>query len=510
VSAHTGSRRGALLIGAAKGWFLVVGLAQNVLLPWAIGQDGFGAYRRALVFVNVLNNVVVAASIQSVSRVVAEADPRDRPAVLRRALGIHAPLGLLLALGLALATPAICAFQRAPQLAWPLYALALVPLLYGVYAPLVGALNGARLFGRQAALDGTFSTLRTGLTAAVGWLFLDIVWGPTDGALGASVGFVLAAMLIVPIALGVAPVRGAGEGRFDRKLYFGVLGGLVIMQLLQSLTFQVDLAALGRAATLASLERGVADVDARRTADALSGLYAQAQSFGFVPYQLLTTASFVLFPSIAEARARGDDAAGRQGVERGGRATAIVAGALAAAIGGAPVAVLRFAFGRGGAYAVVDAAPALRALAVGHAGTALFALGGSLLVAGGRARLATALAGVGALLAIVGTFVPAALVREATPRLGTSVAIGLAVAMALAATIVAQAVRREIGPFLRLIPSLRVALALGAALLAGAWLPIPSSRLLCAAPPFVPLIVYLVVVSLLGEPVRALLGRARS
>jgi stage V sporulation protein B len=516
VAADTGSRRGALLIGAAKAWFLVVGLGQNLLLPWAIGQVAFGGYRRALVFVNVLNNVVVAASIQAVSRVVAEADPRDRPATLRRALALHGPIGLALSAAFAASVPLICAFQHAPHLAPTLYALALVPLVYGLYAPLVGALNGARAFGRQAALDATYSTLRTGLSALVGALFVRRVIAGGDGALGTALGFAFAALVILPIAGVVSPLRGAGEARFDRRLYFAVLGGLVVMQLLQSLTLQVDLAALGRAATLAAVARGASELEARRVADALSGLYAQAQAFGLVPYQLLTTASFVLFPSVAEARARGDDEAVRSGVERGGRATLVVAGAIASAIGGAPAALLRFAYGHGGELPIVSAAPMLRALAIAHACTALVALGASLLVAAGRARLAATLAGIAAALAIAATFgashfaagAGALPVAPGAP-LGVAVASGLALAMVLSLAVASATVRRAIGAYVAPLPFARVALAAGAAIAVGAFVPTPASRLLCALVPLVPLALYLAVVALLGEPIRALITRPK-
>ncbi|MEO7092782.1 MAG: hypothetical protein ABI175_05995, partial [Polyangiales bacterium] len=50
---------------------------------------------------------------------------------------------------------------------------------------------------------------------------------------------------------------------------------------------------------------------------------------------------------------------------------------------------------------------------------------------------------------------------------------------------------------------------LTALLVLGAFIPVPATRILCAAPPLVPLAVYLLVVTTLGEPVRALLtGRS--
>ena len=43
----------------------------------------------------------------------------------------------------------------------------------------------------------------------------------------------------------------------------------------------------------------------------------------------------------------------------------------------------------------------------------------------------------------------------------------------------------------------------------GAFVPVPAARVLCALPPLVPLLAYVVVITVLGEPVRALLLGAR-
>lgn len=492
------TRRGALAIGAAKGWFLVAGLALNVLLPWAIGQGGFGAYKRALAFVNVLNNVIVAASIQSVSRAVAAAPGHARRSTMRRAVAIQAVLGLALGALFFLAVPAIVAHQHAPHLAAPLRVLAGVLVAYGVYAALVGALNGIRAFGKQAALDATYSTLRCVLTVSMG---VSLV-----GAFGAAAGFLAAAITIIPLAYlftrGVRDDDATDGTRFETRAHLTFLAGLVAMQVFQALLLQVDLIVLGREATLRAIAYGLGERDARAFADLHAGLYAQAQAFGLVPYQLLVAAGFVLFPTVAAARARGDDAAVREGVMRGGTATLVVAGALVATIGGCPMAVLRFAFGRSEGLPLTMAAPILTTLAIAHGMTALVTLGSTLLAASGRGRLAAMMAGVAASLALVGVVIGARL-----PALGPGVAAGLAGGLAVATATVALVVRRELGPFVRLAPLLRVVGATAIALLVGARVPVPELRVLAPVVALVPLAVYLVAVSLLGESLSAVLGR---
>lgn len=502
--------RGALAIGAAKAWFLVVGLGQNVLVPLAIGQGGFGAYKRALAFVSVLNNVLVVASIQAVSRAVAAAPASRRRATMARATFIQALIGFALGALFLAATPLIVAHQHAPQLEAPLRLLAGILIAYGVYAPLVGALNGVRAFGAQAALDATFSTLRTALSIVVGYWFVHRLAG--DGAVGATVGFLVAAVAIVPLAFvlsrRVKDEAGEDGAPFDVRAHLGFLSGLLAMQLFQSLLLQVDLIVLGRAATLRGLHDGLAEPLARAAADRLAGLYAQAQAFGLVPYQLLIAAGFVLFPAVAAARARGDEEGVRAGVASGGAATLLVAGALVAALGGAPMAVLRFAFGRGAAdgFPLALAAPILRVLTVGHGATAIATLGTTLIAASGRGRLAAGLSGVVATCAISGAAFGATR-GDSLAALGLSTAVGLAVGLALGAAVVALVVDRVVGPYVRPASALRVGAGVAAAFAAGAFVPVPDARLLAPFAALAPLAVFLVVVSALGENPRALLAR---
>lgn len=513
MPSESGTRRGALAIGGAKVWFLIAGLGQNVLLPIAIGQGGFGAYKRSLAFVNVLNNVLVAASLQAMSRAVAAAPPGARRATMRQALRLQALLGVALGVVFFLSVPAIVAHQHAPHLAAPLRVLAGILIAYGLYAPLVGALNGVRAFGTQAALDASYSTLRALLTAWVGYVFARRLIG--DGALGAAIGFLGAAILIlVPASLASRRVRdeeGEGGASFDRRAHLAFLASVLVMQGFQALLLQVDLMVLGRTATLLALSNGAPASEASARADQLAGLYAQAQAFGLVPYQLLIAAGFVLFPAVAAARARGDDAAVREGVARGGAATLVIAGALVAALGGAPMAVLRFAFGRAGADALplAMAAPILTTLAIAHGLTAIVTLGTTLIAASGRGRLAATMSAIAAALALIG-IAAAASSASSLGALGLRVALGLAGALALAAAVVAVVVARSVGPYVRLVPLARVIAGVSAALWAGAHVPVSSMRLLAPVSALVPLAVYLLVVSVLGESLRALIHARRT
>ena len=81
--------RGGLLIAAAKVWFLILGLAQNIVLPWLLGAGAFGDLRNALGMASISYNPIVTMSIQGGSRAIANADTADRPAIIRRLLHVH-------------------------------------------------------------------------------------------------------------------------------------------------------------------------------------------------------------------------------------------------------------------------------------------------------------------------------------------------------------------------------------------------------------------------------------
>ena len=59
--------RGSTRLFAAKVFFLGAGLVQQVLLPNALGLEGYGMLSRVLAPLNVVNNVAVGASMQSAS-----------------------------------------------------------------------------------------------------------------------------------------------------------------------------------------------------------------------------------------------------------------------------------------------------------------------------------------------------------------------------------------------------------------------------------------------------------
>jgi stage V sporulation protein B len=466
-TARTAGRGGVAVLGA-KVFFLVVGFVQQPLLRFAVGLNDFGGLAQALVVANTVNNVVVASATQGVSRAVAASPGREDEA-LRGALRVHVPLAIVVAAAMAAAAPVYARFERAGDVVAPLLVLAGVALLYGLYAPLIGYLNGRNRFGRQAALDVTFATLRTLGLVGFGYAF---VTRGLSGVLGTTVGWVAAAACIVPLA-----VRATGLGRRTAgasasevvrpRAYLSVLGPIAGAQLCTNLLMQVDIALLGRFLSESAAGAGLAGDAQREKVKALIAIYKECQTFAFLPYQLLFSITLVLFPMLARARADRDHDAVRTYVARGARLAAIFCGLLVAVVVALPESMLAFAYGTRDA---ADGADVLRVMALAQGAFGLLGIATTVLTSLGRERVAAVLT-LGAVVAVAGAC--AALVPGASFGHEQLLRSAEASAAALALTLVVAAivVWRTTGAFVPAGTALRTGAALAACFGLGLFLP---------------------------------------
>jgi len=190
--------RGGLAIATAKVSFILFGAAQPLVFTRLLGRAAYGEIAVVLSVVSVVNNVVVAMAIQGVSRAVSQVPVDEADQAFRRTLQIHVLVAMALSLGFALVAPWLAVFMSVPQLTTHFRLVAGVVLLYGIYAPLVGSLNGKRRFLEQAGLDISYAVIR--LCSMVGGTILLLRSGG-NGGLGAVAGFIIAASVIVPLAL---------------------------------------------------------------------------------------------------------------------------------------------------------------------------------------------------------------------------------------------------------------------------------------------------------------------
>ncbi|MFQ5457573.1 MAG: lipopolysaccharide biosynthesis protein, partial [Myxococcota bacterium] len=216
--------RGTAYLTAAKLYFLATGAQLPILLARILPPDRYGVYKVVTGAMTVVNALLVTGALQSVSKFVAE-DLGRSPEVHRKALLLQTALGAGAALLFMLASPLMAAGLRDPHLTPFLRLAALAIATFGLYAVFMGTMNGRGFFGKQAALDFTYSTAKVGLILGFAWI------GSVAGAL---VGFASAGL-----AVGVLGLAFAGTGRWGERFSMRKLLGFAAGA--RSVTLVVDL-----------------------------------------------------------------------------------------------------------------------------------------------------------------------------------------------------------------------------------------------------------------------------
>ena len=453
-------------IAGAKGYFIVTSYAVQLLLPRIFGEaKEFGLYSATMSGVAILTNVLIVATIQSVSKFVSEDESRAE-VTLRQGLRIQALVGGTLALALFAFAPAIARLLLDGQLTRLLRIASLVVFAYALYAAVVGSLNGRHWFAKQARLDVTFSTLRTIGILAGAALGL--------GAMGAIAGFAMAATSIVTISLiwiGFGKAGMPGE-KIKRRRWIGFMAPIWAYQICLNGILMIDLQVLKRTATEIALAGAATSQTAVDLANQYVGYYRAAQTFAFVPYQLIISMTFIVFPMISKATSIGNREAARSTIQHAMRFSLLLLLLVAAPTSGAAEGVMRLAY----PLDYLTGAPALSILVFGVVAFALFAVSATAISGAGKPSVAAMIAGVSLVVVVVANRVllmRAGLGDQTLRAAATGTVIGMLVALLLSAWVI----HRMFGVFIPVSTWARAALASVAGYSAAAAVPHPSAAM---------------------------------
>lgn len=436
--------RGLLWVGGGKVFFVATAFAVSVTLPHLFEERTFGLFSVVFGFFAMINNVLIASTLQTVSKFVSEDEARA-PAALRQGLVVQAGIGLLLGGSVSLAAPWIAEGYFLNPDVTPLVRIAGgVAFAYAVYAALVGYLNGHRRFGAQARLDMTFSILRT--TGLIGGASLGV------GALGAMGGFGAAAASILVVALVVVGVGKSGPG-VPWKRWFLFLAPIWLYQGALNGILQIDLQVLHFATT--KLAREAAVVEPVAVGDRFVAFYRTAQYFAFVPYQLIIAVTFIVFPFVSKATSVGDDEAARRYIRNALRFSLLVLLSIATPIAGAAAGVLGIAFPD--SYQVAEGA--LSVLVFGQVAFALFVISATIVTGAGRPAVAATVALIALVVVVVATYSAIQIVGIEGDTALIATAIGTSMGTSVALLLIGVVVYRGFGAF---VPPLSVLRGLAA------------------------------------------------
>ncbi len=452
---------GGIAIAGAKASAMLLGFGQQILLSALLGADRYGELSRVLSWVHVVSTVVIASAMQGVSSVVSRTPAPEAGRAYRRVLRAQIVAAIAAAVLFAAVAGPVAAFASAPHVTVPLRVGALAVLFYGVTAPFVGALNGRRRFVEQALFDAGHAVLRAVLIVAGAIAFERT---GHSGVVGATAGLVAATAIVAPIALWRAGAGEPGGTEPEALAYARFIVPVALGQAALSVLTQIDALLLSRFLGEAAIASG----RPLGAADALVGVHRGVTLFAFLPYQMMSAVSFVLFPMLARASAAGDREAVRTYTRTGFRIALILTGLMCSVLSGLAPRALAFAFAdpifaeRGG--------DALRILAVGMGGFAILAVTSAALTSLGRERDAAALTACAVGLVAIGAFL---IVPRGTFGADMLVRSTLATSGALVVTAAAGAaiLRRAAGAIVGAATFARVIVAAAIAIAAGAWLP---------------------------------------
>lgn len=476
-------------IAGAKGYFILTSYAVQLLLPRIFGEaKEFGLYSATMSGVAILTNVLIVATMQSVSKFTSEDESRAEVA-LRQGLRIQALVGGVLALTLFVLAPALARVVLDGQLTPLLRVASVVVFAYSLYAAAVGSLNGRHLFAKQARLDLAFSTLRT--AGILGGAALGL------GAIGAVAGFATAATTIVTISLiwiGLGKPGAPGE-KIKRRRWLGFMAPIWTYQICLNGILLIDLQVLKRTATEIALTGADTAQAAVDLANQYVAYYRAAQTFAFVPYQLIISMTFIVFPMISRATSIGNRDAAQSTIQHAMRLSLLLLLLVAAPTSGAAEGVMRIAYP--GEYLV--GASALAILIFGVAAFALFAVAATAISGAGKPSVAALIAGVSLVTVIVANralLMRAGLGERTLEAAATGTSIGMCVALVLSAWVL----YRQFGVFIPMLTWARATLAAFAGFAAARAVPHDSIVLavLALAVGFVASLAVLVVTRELG------------
>lgn len=462
----TTAGRGGLAVAVAKMYFMAIGLLQQVLLTRVLGTAGYGALSTALSLSALVCNPVVTTSIQGVSRTVARADESERLSATRRVLMIHAKIALPVALLFGAFAGPIVRLVHAPHLAMPVRILSAVLFFYGLYAPLVGVMNGRRRFVWQAGFDIAFATIKTALM--IGGAFVS-ARAAQQGVIGATAGFAATAAIAFIAAVLLTGIGKKGNAGPTIGAYLSFIGPVFAGQILLNLLQQADLTVLRYFAAEAAMRAGYSPI----AADPMVGAYRATQLFCFLPYQLLLSITFVLFPLLARAHRDQNTADVKLFVTTGIRLALVIAGAMVSVTSGLAGPLLRLVYQQDVAQQATDA---MQLLAIGFGAFALFGILTTVLVSLKAERASATITGLAfALVATLGTL----LLRNQQfgSHLLLRTAIATSIGLVIATLVASYFVRRVAGGVVFPLTLLRVLAAAAATIAVGRYWT-PNSKLM--------------------------------
>src|SRR5262249_8333375 len=249
--------------------------------------------------------------------------------VKAKSLKMQILIGGVASVGFFLLAPVTASYLNDPQLTGYLRISSLITLSYSFYAVYTGYFNGQRRFLTQAALDMTYSTLKLVLVVAFVWVGFGVAGGVGGFAL-AEAGILLISAVVGRSQAGSDPSQNADVRARD---LFRFQSYLLLFTLVLNLLQKVDLLLIK---SLSSSDPSVTSIN---VAD-----YGAGITLANITYQIIVSATFVIFPLVSQATFVEDLARTRAYISNTFRYTFMIMAGVATLLSANAVRVLGIAY----------------------------------------------------------------------------------------------------------------------------------------------------------------------
>lgn len=355
-------RKDAVLIPIAKIYFMVMGYVMQLLMGHFLTKSQIGIFHYINSIISPINMVMVQGGIQTTSHFIARRDQDRRrfwPILLMFFL-----ISLVIFLLVQIAAPWLSVWLMKGRQYTPFLRIgSVIFLTYGIYAVFIGYLNGSRQFKRQAFFDMGFSTLK--IVMIFGMLLSGL------GVYGLIGGWAIAACFIMCIAFFIVKDSSKDQKIIPWKKVGRYALPILGYQAVFYCLLNIDTWILGGLSSSGEvLENG--------------GNYLSITVLAKIPFQVILSLTFILFPLIAKSSLKDQSAESAGYIIRSIRYALMLALPFVAVLIARPEFFLQLIYG--GAF--IQNSLELRILTPGMVMLALFVLCNTVIVATGTPKIA--------------------------------------------------------------------------------------------------------------------------
>ena len=349
-----------LYLPLAKIYFIFSGYGIYFGLTRILSAEEFGSYGIVISFISIINMLFINGTLQATSKLVSETEnPRG---VLNLSLRIQSYIGGALLLLLWVLAAPIAAILRDPSLTNLIRIASFIMISYCFYACYVGVWNGLRDFRTQGLMEMFYSTLKI--------VFVLILASTSIRSAGAVFGFALAAFFTLSVAFFITrrklhSAKAASEVDWKPLIFYQT--AIITFFLILNVVMNTDLFLL----------KVLSDPN---EASVNAGYYMAGLTLSRVPYMILVSLNFALFPLISKATHAQKEESTHYYIQKGLRLCIGFAFPVAVIFSCNAKDILPFVYPE----EYISGATALSVLALGYAFFSLFLTSATIITSGGK------------------------------------------------------------------------------------------------------------------------------